>query len=543
MVGAGVLVAVIGVGALFVLTGTGFRAARSGDSKAGALRNSAGGSGSSSGGDDSSGKGVHISGATRSVQARHIQTVAVTRRRAAAKAGADSYSLNTTNENVTGRPDEEERSDNTTQLASGTQKGSASSDGSPAARNGTSTRTSTVQPSTTPEKKLMARTPLVCVFGNRTDWKMHFPEDGLCDLVFYDSLYGHEANTFRSGNFTADLRRVLAAFKAYNVTQRGLAVTSTSVNKARSDLSSAKGKATFERLWASGIYHYGVLDIAPTNKTRENDIQVACRLLNEIRNLSASYVAKNTSLNQYLAVGITYLKTVNQKIYRVFENATNEHQIPLVILRTHLGPRDEAGRGECRISGSTVWGKPVANSHPNIGNTLDYVRQRRSSFGHYTRLLMSVSLAGRWYSSLTGGSNRSAYAIGAKCKPLDFGAGMQEMDSRVTACTEHHYVANAVRNQQHEVMETYDDSAALAFVFDSEGTLFAKVCKAWNTVKKGAQHIGLTVFDVEFDDWSNTCSSWNKFGNYTLVRTARKAVDVIAARNSTRALDCSALPK
>ncbi|KAK8758306.1 hypothetical protein V5799_004061 [Amblyomma americanum] len=80
------------------------------------------------------------------------------------------------------------------------------------------------------------------------------------------------------------------------------------------------------------------------------------------------------------------------------------------------------------------------------GNTLDYVRQRRSSFGHYTRLLMSVSLAGRWYSSLTGGSNRSAYAIGAKCKPLDFGAGMQEMDSRAFKLLQQAQQENATSN-------------------------------------------------------------------------------------------------
>lgn len=109
----------------------------------------------------------------------------------------------------------------------------------------------------------MTKTPLVCVFGSRIDWKMHFPDDGLCDLVFYDSLYGHPDNRFQTDvdNFTADLRRWLAAVATYNVTERGLAVTSTSVDQARSDVSSAKGKATLKKLRASGVYHYGVLDL------------------------------------------------------------------------------------------------------------------------------------------------------------------------------------------------------------------------------------------------------------------------------------------
>ncbi|XP_049521458.1 uncharacterized protein LOC119448582 [Dermacentor silvarum] len=170
------------------------------------------------------------------------------------------------------------------------------------------------------------------------------------------------------------------------------------------------------------------------------------------------------------------------------------------------------------------------------------MRQRGSSFSESTRLLLSVSLAGRWYTSLAGGKNKSAYAVGAKCKPFEFATGMNELDSRVTACTEQHYAAHVTRDEQHEVMSTYEGSAGLAFVFDSELTLFAKMCKARNALKD-VRPIGLAVFDAEFDDWSNTCTSWNKFGNYTLTRAARKTVDAIGAQNPTHVLDCATLPK
>ncbi|XP_054930089.1 uncharacterized protein [Dermacentor andersoni] len=217
--------------------------------------------------------------------------------------------------------------------------------------------------------------------------------------------------------------------------------------------------------------------------------------------------------------------------------------IQLVILRMHLGSRDDqAIRGECLITGSTVWGKPVAEHHPSIESTLQYLRQRRSSFGEYARLLVSVSLAGRWYTSLKGGNHKDAYAVGAKCKPFEFGTGLEELGSRVTACTEQHYAAHVTREEWREVMSTYEGSAGLAFVFDSELTLYAKVCKARN-VLKDVRPIGLAVFDAEFDDWSNTCTSWNKFGNYTLMRTARKSVDAIGALNATHVLNCATLPK
>ncbi|XP_075735695.1 uncharacterized protein LOC142776249 [Rhipicephalus microplus] len=128
---------------------------------------------------------------------------------------------------------------------------------------------------------------------------------------------------------------------------------------------------------------------------------------------------------------------------------------------------------------------PVAHSLPRSGThdlhslllqeiALGYVLQRGSSLRESTRVLLSMSLAGRWYASLAGGKNKSAYAVGAKCKPFEFASGVNELDSRVTACTEQHYVGHVTRDEQREVMSTYDENTGLAFVFDSEQTLYAK---------------------------------------------------------------------
>ncbi|KAH7954433.1 hypothetical protein HPB49_018376 [Dermacentor silvarum] len=466
MVGAGVLLALAAVGALFFLTAMGAKSVKS----HGALKGNDGGSAET--------MGDHTARAPTGVQ------VDVERRDAKRTGGRSTSDGNAAGTGATDNPAQRAHLDNATEPDDSVEKGGKST----AAQDiGSGKAISWKSPSTTPstpERKPMTKNPLVCVFGNRIDWKMHFPEDGLCDLVFYDSLYVHRGNTFQAGgNFTADLRRWLAAVKAYNVTEPGIGVTSI------------------------------------------------------------------------------------------------KDAIQLVILRVHLDSRVEAIPGDCRITGSTVWGKPVAEHHPSIasalftfltsqsrsgaralvkphGNvtfsfqhrtlhveiTLQYLRQRRSSFGEHARLFMSVSLAGRWYASLKGGSHRDAYAVGTKCKPVEFGTGLEELGSRVTACTEQHYAAHVTRDELHEVMSTYEGSAGLAFVFDSELTLFAKMCKARNALKD-VRPIGLAVFDAEFDDWSNTCTSWNKFGNYTLTRAARKTVDAIGAQNPTHVLDCATLPK
>lgn len=390
-------------------------------------------------------------------------------------------------------------------------------------------------------KKLPER-PLICVFGDRVDWKMRFPEDGLCDLAFYSALYADKANTFQGGEFAAGLRRVLAVVKTYTSTESGIAVATTGIDKASKDISSKKGEETFEQLWSTGVHHYGVLDFVPSKKTEGKDVQALFVLLKKLKKMQANHTRKRSNFKPYLAVGMAYFKDVNAKIYRSLEKALKDLKVGLVVLRTHLdGGADEvdANKG-CTITGTTVWEKPLVDNQPNIKDTLDYVRQRNSSFDKTTRLAISVSLAGRWYKSLTGGKNRSAYVVGAKCQPLDNGTGTQ-LDSRITVCTDETYGAHAAMDKSHEVITTYEESAGLAFVFDNEVTLFAKACKAQNATK-GVRPIGLAVFDSEFDDWANACKTWNKFGNFTLTRTARKAVDVFKARNTTQRLECGELP-
>ncbi|KAH6936706.1 hypothetical protein HPB50_020910 [Hyalomma asiaticum] len=536
IVGAGVLLAIATVGALFFVTAVGTKGPKS----HGALKDNGGTSVEAA---DDRTTGTAAAGG-RASTATTSRRGGVHRRGAKIDSGHGTRVSSATD--TTGKPAERAKMDSVTE-SGGTGKG------------GTSTSTHAMGRGKVIDPKPVSRSPLVCVFGNRVDWKMHFPEDGLCDMVFYDSLYVHQGNTFQAGaNFTADLRRWLAVVKAYNVTEPGIAVTSMSVEKARHDVSTAKGNATFHQLRASGVRHYGVLDFFPTNLTEPRYVQTVLRLFATLKKMHASHVPKGKSFEQYLALGVVYVKHTDKKVYTAIEKAASKGQIQLVILRTHLGSRDDAFGGDCRITGSTVWGKPVSEQHPSIASsrfmrisllgesTLSYLRQRRSSFGESTWLLMSVSLAGRWYASQDGGSGKDAYAVGAKCKQFEFRTGPEELGSRISACTEQHYVAHVARDKQREVMSTYDGSAGLAFVFDSELTLYAKasahsVCKARNALKD-VRPIGLAVFDAELDDWSNTCKSWNKFGNYTLMRTARKTVDAI--ENATHVLlDCATLPK
>ncbi|KAL1484290.1 hypothetical protein MTO96_050068 [Rhipicephalus appendiculatus] len=63
------------------------------------------------------------------------------------------------------------------------------------------------------------------------------------------------------------------------------------------------------------------------------------------------------------------------------------------------------------------------------------------------------------------------------------------------------------------------------------------MCKARKLV--ASVPYGLALFDAEFDDTSNECATTNKFGNFTLVRAARRAVDYVYYPAFSETSQCS----
>ncbi|KAL1427598.1 hypothetical protein MTO96_017296 [Rhipicephalus appendiculatus] len=187
LVGAGVLLAVAAVGTLFYLTAMGFKASSSAGVKSRALRSGGGG------GDGARSRCRHHLGNYSSDTASNASDSSTdsadkTKMPSKATSSASSRRSGSITTSRTGSITTSRTGTITTSSAGSITTSSTS--GVRTHGNATTTkRSSSVPPATT--RKPMTKTPLVCVFGNRIDWKMHFPDDGLCDFVFYDSLYGH----------------------------------------------------------------------------------------------------------------------------------------------------------------------------------------------------------------------------------------------------------------------------------------------------------------------------------------------------------------
>lgn len=64
---------------------------------------------------------------------------------------------------------------------------------------------------------------LLCTYGAKTNASTVFPSDGLCDFIFFDSVYKNDRNFLAdSENFGVDLQHFLSAIPKYSKTAFGV---------------------------------------------------------------------------------------------------------------------------------------------------------------------------------------------------------------------------------------------------------------------------------------------------------------------------------
>ncbi|KAL3249782.1 hypothetical protein MRX96_055972 [Rhipicephalus microplus] len=317
------------------------------------------------------------------------------------------------------------------------------------------------------------------------------PPDGLCDAVFFDSLYKYPGYVLSNVDNASlvQLSSFLKHAKKYKRTRFGMGVAA----HAEAEFASNTAERHYlPYLWANKVYDLGVLDFIPDEKMNADDVNVLFNLLKEYKRLQR-LIPQEGGLKAYMVLGIALFKNY-EGIYEAFNNQMRDNVVDVLILRTHFSGRDES-RKDCVIQGSTYWKGSLTQYHPSLNYTLMYMANNKNKFGR-AKMLISMSLAGRWYKSLVGGKNKNAYMVGVRCQPYGSKEYLYELQK------------------------------------------FTRMCLSY-TVQLGVP-FGLALFDAEYDQWSK---EGNKADSFPLTRSARKAVDDIkynAADNSTEPLKCVA---
>ncbi|XP_075543692.1 uncharacterized protein LOC142578175 [Dermacentor variabilis] len=384
----------------------------------------------------------------------------------------------------------------------------------------------------------LGKRPLVCAYGNGSRDALVFPTDGLCDAVFFDSLYKYPGYVLASvdNGSLVPLRRFLNHARKYKRTRFGMGVAAKYVEMAKAEfLSNTAERHYLPYLWANKVYDLGVLDFIPDETTKDDQVKLIFDLLKDYK-LLQTLIPMWSGPKAYVVLGIALFKKYDS-IYEAFKGRMREKPVDVLILRTHFSGRDDA-REDCVIQGSTYWKGSLTQYHPSLNYTLMYMGNNKENLAS-TKPLISMSLAGRWYRSKVGGQNKSAYMIGVRCKPYESEEYLYELQGFTYIAEHPSYGPNhTFFDEKRFVMVSYDPVKAYALIFDSAATIYMKMCLSY--ADQGALPFGLALFDAEYDDWSKKV---NNTGGFPLIRSARKALKDIennTAGDSTKSMKCVA---
>ncbi|KAH8037937.1 hypothetical protein HPB51_019289 [Rhipicephalus microplus] len=315
--------------------------------------------------------------------------------------------------------------------------------------------------------------PMVCIMGERASTPDAFPDDGLCDYIFFDSLYKDGRNMLsRQATFSKSLSNFINNHPAYRGTHLGVGFSFNYLQSAEEDLKVTEPNP-LQPLWDEGIYSVGIFDppqMPPANQTRG-----AIRTLKKIDDL----LQMPKQLGRH---AVTALAAADPQLDWTLQYAMDFNAVgitPYIFIAIgHYFYGDNTVR-KCFVMPPTRHpldfpADEVAQQYNFDLGTAYYVVNDMSTRSARARGLLSVTMKGRWNVLLSGAK-----------------AGFYEL------C-----VSDPSAN-------SFGSYTELCFVRNDFPDL----------------KFGIAVYDIDYDDHENVCASLNRFGRHSRLKQVKKVLD------------------
>ncbi|XP_075559397.1 uncharacterized protein LOC142590884 [Dermacentor variabilis] len=365
--------------------------------------------------------------------------------------------------------------------------------------------------------------------GEKTSSANAFPDDGLCDYIFFDSLYKSGRNMVsRPATYSNSLSTFLNEHPGYQTTSLGVGFSYHYLPMAEEDL---KGKypSPLELFWEKGIYHVGILD-TPTLMP-EDQTKAAISTLKEIDSLLVMQRQLGKRAISVLAVPDPQLDWgLSFAIYFSDVDFTPN----LVISVGHYRFGDNTVKN-CVIMPPTrhpfdIPPEDIARDYNYDLSTAVYSIRELYLKRVSSRGLVSVTMKGRWTVPMSSNNvDFFSRCLSDPSSKSDFGSYTEVCPDAKSASS----VTNRVQltySGQHCAMLTYDPGTKRAFVYDNEDALAVKLCSA------GAQDpevkFGIAAYDIDYEDYDNQCGSLNKYGRHSRLKQLKMVVDYFRSHSS-----------
>ncbi|XP_077491962.1 uncharacterized protein LOC144102610 [Amblyomma americanum] len=392
---------------------------------------------------------------------------------------------------------------------------------------GTSGVHTTIEPSTSTatstSSRWTVRNSFMCTVSAQYLAFTPMPLDGLCGVLFYDSLYKENASKLPVENHSK-ARYFLGLATRMTQTQIGM-----SFAMENSDLENEYKTTTFDtgldELWRSKISHVGILN-AYLSYSLPGNINVALYILKKM-DIYLKLKDRARDVFTWLGVAPNY-----PSYFRFYGDLMLHTFMPDVFVAIgHISYPDNEMRN-CRIMPPTISKLPPGFQLPyahTLNDSIDLVKHiaQASSFPY---LVLSFDLAARLYyyvnhtamtTSGTGGAGpfmpciQSQYEQRRSPAEMCPGFGDRDWDN-------YRYYSDLL------VSLTYNQRERQTMTFDSKRALQAKAYESKHssvTIK-----YGLAAYSIDYDSSPRVCPELTIAGSYERVKLLRDVHDFFIAR-------------
>ncbi|KAH8039238.1 hypothetical protein HPB51_005484 [Rhipicephalus microplus] len=339
---------------------------------------------------------------------------------------------------------------------------------------------------------------LLCTFGYTTSYQTKYPPDGVCDYIFYDSMYKHERNTLL-GTWGEDVLSMLYKASKTDRTKTQFGVGFAFEHRLR--LLQDLANTSFRNFWDHSVFHFGILD-CPAHGTTQADMNEVFQALKALDNRVQKTRASGN--DSYIVLGAVSHTSAWNTYFR--DRFSGFFKPDLFISLGHQ-VRGDPQRSSCVATPPTILDKPegLADAHDlyDAVRALAYVASQAGG----PRLSLSVSMAGRW-SKLLPTSRVEIFSACEKGTP-----SWRFFGSYTEVCNRPPFSTNLLHEAQRYAMRAFDPMTRRMLVFDDEQSLCQKLCLA--KVNHTDVPFGVAVYDLDYEDTENTCSNLNSMGPYS----------------------------
>ncbi|KAK8779593.1 hypothetical protein V5799_019066 [Amblyomma americanum] len=331
---------------------------------------------------------------------------------------------------------------------------------------------------------------LICTIGDHLSTKNNaLPPDGVCTIIFYDSLYKPGGSTL-SEPFEPNFQRFLDATDAHNLTQFGIGFDYRLRKNTAVIVNDTVEKSQLDSLWQRRIYHYGHVN-TPAFGVGLSDM---ADLINSARTVAS--LMRDKDINErpvYTAVVLPVLDApIAEFIVKKLRNAV----VDILIGLAHQAAEDKMNPN-CLMMPPSFMDSP-SNDYPFSLRLWHETFQTIAEARLPTTLALSVGIALRRYRPrypdpyVEGDSEPRNYSIMHRCTSFE---GPQLADVlEVCQNTERNFTWHAAIMSEF----TFDKNGSWLFTNDGTRSLRYKLCEA----KKDYASLKYTIaaMDIDFSD-------------------------------------------